>query len=165
MRRTTRREDDALWDWNLTSNRIHYSGSWLASIGLHDHELGTAPDEWLARVHPDDGEGLRAALAAVRTAIDTEVDVRYRLRHKDGTYRWMQCSMLAVRAAGGEAVRLTGTQHDVTVDTVTDPATGLPNHLLLVDRLTQSIDRARRHPSFSFAVLLVEVGRPPSASP
>src|SRR5687768_12498249 len=101
MRRTTRREDEALWDWNLASNRIHFSTAWLASIGCHEHELGTAPDEWLSRVHPDDVEQLRQGLAAARTALDSGVDVHYRLRHKDGSYRWMQSHMHAVRAGDG----------------------------------------------------------------
>ena len=61
---------------------------------------------------------------------------------------------------GGQAIRLMGSHADVTVDTVTDPLTGLPNRLLLLDRLTHSIERANRYQGFHFAVLLLDLGRP-----
>ena len=71
----------------------------------------------------------------------------------------------SVRNDAGEAIRLTGAQTDVTVETVTDPLTGLPNRLLLVERLTQSIERAYRSSTFHFALLLLDVGRPAGAGP
>jgi diguanylate cyclase (GGDEF)-like protein len=43
---------------------------------------------------------------------------------------------------------------------VTDSLTGLPNRLLLMDRLTHSIERAHRHKGFHFAVLVIDLGRP-----
>ena len=55
-----------------------------------------------------------------------------------------------------------GSHSDVTADTVTDPLTGLPNRLLLLDRLTRSIERAQRYEGFHFAVLLLDLGRPAS---
>ena len=45
---------------------------------------------------------------------------------------------------------------------VTDPLTRLPNRLLLVDRVTHSIERARRYRAFHFALLLIDLGRPAS---
>jgi diguanylate cyclase (GGDEF)-like protein len=55
-----------------------------------------------------------------------------------------------------------GSHSDVTVDTVTDALTGLPNRLLLVDRVTGSIERANRYQGFHFALLLLDLGRPES---
>ena len=154
------RDSEGLWDWNLVSNRIHFSPGWIALAGCQDHELGNTPDDWFQRVHPEDGDQLRADIAAVRADGASDFDFRYRLRHKDGTYRWMSSRGLVIRNDGGAAIRMTGTQTDVTVETVTDRLTGLPNRLLLLDRLTQSIDRARRHSTFRFALIIIDLGRP-----
>lgn len=165
-RRTARkgspRECDGLWDWNLTSNRIHFSPGWVSLVGGQPHEVGNTPEDWFQRVHLEDSDQLRRDIEAVR-AEGCDFDLRYRLRHTDGTCRWMRSRGLVVRNDLGEAIRLTGTQSDVTVETVTDPLTGLPNQLLLRERLAQSIDRAHRHSTFHFALLLIDLRRPPDA--
>jgi diguanylate cyclase (GGDEF)-like protein/PAS domain S-box-containing protein len=158
-RKGTRWDGEALWDWNLESNRIHFSPRWISLVGHEDHELGNVPDEWFQRVHPDDSDQLLRDIETAR-AEASEFEFRYRLRHKDGTHRWMAARGVVVRNELGEAIRLTGSQSDVTVETVTDSLTGLPNRLLLLDRLTQSIERARRYKAFHFAVLIIDLGRP-----
>ena len=163
--KSIRRESEGLWDWNLVSNRIHFSPGWMSLVGCLDHEIGNTPEEWFQRVHPEDSDLLARDIDTVKGEGTVEFELRYRLRHKDGTYRWMCSRGLVVRNDDGEAIRLTGAQSDVTVDTVTDPVTALPNRLLLVDRLSQSIARARRHSTFHFALLLIDLGRPNGSLP
>ena len=57
-----------------------------------------------------------------------------------------------------------GRHAEITIGTVIDPVTGLPNRQLFLDRLTQSIDRANRQPGLCFAVLLVGLGRPAASA-
>jgi diguanylate cyclase (GGDEF)-like protein len=154
-----RGDSEGLWDWNLQSDRIHFSPQWLSLAGLQDHELGNTVDDWLQRVHPDDIDDLWRDIDVAR-AEGSAFEFRYRLRHKDGSHRWMASRGVVVRNDRGEAIRLTGNQSDVTVETVTDILTGLPNRLLLLDRLSQSIDRARRYRAFHFAILIMDLGRP-----
>ena len=159
-RQSTRVDSEALWDWSLESDRIHFSPRWIALVGCDDHEVGSTPEEWLQRVHPDDSAQLRREIDAAKTGDSTSFACRHRLRHKDGTYRWMSCRGAVVRNSGGQAIRLTGSHSDVTVEMVTDRITGLPNRLLLVDRVTRSIERSRRYKGFHFAVLVIDLGRP-----
>jgi PAS domain S-box-containing protein len=161
-RKATRDDSEGLFDWNLKSDRIHFSPRWLALIGCDDHEVGSQPGDWFQRVHPDDHAELVREIDDVRAGDAAGFACRYRLRHKDGTYRWMACRGTAVRDRAGRATRLTGSQSDVTVEMATDRLTGLPNRLLLIDRVTHSIERSRRHPAFHCAVLLIELGRPES---
>src|SRR4051812_29377185 len=164
-RKSTRSDSEGLWDWNLESDRIHFSPRWIALIGCDEHEIGSQPNDWFQRIHPDDHAQLQGEIENARVGDAVGFDSRYRLRHKNGTYRWMSCRGTVVRDRAGNAIRLTGSQSDITVEMVTDPLTGLPNPLLLVDRGTHSIERARRYKTFHFAVLLIALGRPASRHP
>ena len=158
-----RSDSEALWDWNLESDRIHFSPRWIALLGCEDHEVGNAPSDWFQRVHADDRDQLVSEIEAARTGdATTTFECRYRLRHKDGSYRWLQCRGTVVRDNAGRAIRMTGTDSDITVTMVTDQLTRLPNRLLLMDRLTHSIERARRYKAFHFALLIVDLGTPTS---
>ena len=131
---------------------------WAALVGADEREVGTTPDSWLTKIHPDDLDRVSAALKA-HMAVDgpDQFDLPHRLRHADGSYRWMSCRGTVQRGAGGKAVRLVGAHADVTADTVMDPVTGLPNRLLLLEHLTRSIERAKRYPGFHFALLFVDL--------
>ena len=160
--RGPRSDNEALWDWNLESDRIRFSPRWLALAGCEDHEIGSAPGDWFQRVHPDDREPLAREIETAKIGEETKFACRYRLRHADGTYRWLSCQGMVVRDNGGRAIRLSGTDSDVTVEMVTDRLTRLPNRLLLMDRVTHSLERARRYRAFHFAVLIIDVGTPTS---
>ena len=160
---TARADSEALWEWNLASDRIHFSPRWISLAGCEEHEVGNTPDEWLNRVHPEELPDVLRQIDAARAEGD-ELEFRHRLRHKDGRYRWTACRMSVVRDSGGAAVRLMGAHADITVETVTDKLTGLPNRLLLIDRLTHSIERAQKYEGFHYAVLLLDLGGQSSAS-
>ena len=155
---TARADSEALWEWNLKSDRIHFSPRWISLAGCEEHEVGNTPDEWLNRVHPEELPDVLRRLEAARADEGDELEFRHRLRHKDGRYRWTVCRVAVVRDRGGAAVRLMGTHADITVETVTDRLTGLPNRLLLIDRLAHSIERAQKYEGFHYAVLLLDLG-------
>jgi diguanylate cyclase (GGDEF)-like protein len=158
----TRVEREGLWDWNLVTNRVHFSPRWISLVGCDEHEIGHVPDSWLNRIHPEDRDRVTRELETLRHDEQrSELDVPHRLRHKNGTYRWMSCRALVERNQAGQAIRLTGRHADVTAEEVTDPVTGLPNHKLLVDRLTLALDRAHRQPAFQFGLLLIDLGQSP----
>ena len=148
-----------LWDWNLATNRVHFSPRWISMVGSDEHELGNTPDAWLRRVHPDDIGEVRRQIDEHLAGGACEFDLPHRLLHRDGTYRWTSCHGVVVRNENGQAVRVMGCHSDVTAEKVADPLTGLPNRLLFMDHLARSIERARRNPTHHFAVLLVDLGR------
>ena len=155
---TARADSEALWEWNLESDRIHFSPRWVSLAGSEEHEVGNTPDEWLNRVHPEELPDVLRQLEAARAGEGDELEFRHRLRHKDGRYRWTVCRVSVVRDGRGAAVRLMGAHTDITVETVTDRLTGLPNRLLLIDRLAHSIERAQKYEGFHYAVVLLDLG-------
>lgn len=150
--------NDGLWDWKLPGE-VYFSDRWKSMLGLGDAEVAATLDAWLERIHPDDVERVRAAIDAHVGGDADHLEVEHRIRHRDGTYRWVLCRGLVVRDALGRAVRMAGSQTDITPLKLADPLTGLPNKLLLMDRLGRSIERLKRRPEYLFAVLVLDLDR------
>ncbi len=164
-----RAANDGLWDWNLPTNRIYFSPRWKALLGYSDAEIGNAPSVWLDRIHPDDVEMVKRALAEIGQPGKDTLEIEYRIRHRDNTYHWTLTRGIAVRDDGGVAYRLVGSQTDVTTrksaeeqlrhEAFHDKVTGLANRSLFLDRLANTLDRVKRQPGYLFAVLYVDLDR------
>jgi diguanylate cyclase (GGDEF)-like protein/PAS domain S-box-containing protein len=166
---SARGANDGLWVWDFRTNDVYYSPRWKSMLGFDEHEIGSAPDEWSSRVHPDDAELLRSAVDRHLSGETLHFENEHRMRCRDGSYRWMLSRGLAVRDASGTATRIAGSQTDITerklaVDRLThdafhDALTQLPNRALFMDRLARAIETHRRHPESLFAVLFLDLDR------
>lgn len=161
--------NDGLWDWHLGTDSVHYSDRWKAMIGCLPREIGPRPEEWFGRVHPDDLPSFRNAFSAHQNGRSAHLENEHRLRHKDGSYRWMLCRGAAVWGGDGLPVRMAGSLTDITEtklaqerlihDAMHDPLTQLPNRALFLDRLGSAMERSRRHKGRRFAVLFLDLDR------
>jgi len=161
--------NDGLWDWNVRNNTVYYSFRWKSMLGFDDAEIGNTLDEWMSRVHPDDREKVEAKLSAHINSQSPQFECEHRVRHQDGTYRWMLNRGLAVRDERGKAYRMAGSQTDITArkraeaqllyDAFHDALTGLPNRALFMDRLEHVLAGTRRHPSSLYGVLFMDLDR------
>jgi PAS domain S-box-containing protein len=103
-----------IWDWNVVSNEVYFSSEWKSQIGYAEDEISNRFDEWQSRVHPDD---LISTLAKVQYALDDSnhgYATEFRLRHKNGTYRWVFAQAQVFRNTAGKTVRFLGCQFDIT---------------------------------------------------
>jgi diguanylate cyclase (GGDEF)-like protein/PAS domain S-box-containing protein len=148
---------NGLWDWDLLTSRIHYSPVWISMLGCGDMEIGHSSEEWFKRIHPEDLDLVRRQIEAHLEKGSTEFEIQHRVLHKDGCYRWMSCRGVITRDETGQAIRIAGSHSNITAEKVIDILTGLPNRLLLVDRLTRSIDKAKKREDFLFAVLIINL--------
>jgi diguanylate cyclase (GGDEF)-like protein/PAS domain S-box-containing protein len=166
---SARGANDGLWVWDLRTNTVYYSPRWKSMLGEKEEDVGDAPEEWFSRVHPDDLQLLQAAIASHRDGISSHIEIEHRMRCRDGSWRWMLSRGLAVRDSDGNAMRIAGSQTDITerklaverltYDAFHDSLTGLPNRALFMDRLGRAMEAARRHPERLFAVLFLDLDR------
>ncbi|MGD0364096.1 MAG: EAL domain-containing protein [Bryobacteraceae bacterium] len=155
-----RGSNEGLWDWDLATGRVYYSARWKAILGYLDGEIGEDACEWLSRVHPGDLEKLREVLRTEQGGGDSEAfESEHRIRHRDGTYRWMRCRGAAVQDSAGRAVRMAGSMSDVTAGKVFDPLTGLANRVLFMERLEQEFTNYRAQAAAPFAVMFLDIDR------
>ena len=161
--------NDGLWDWDVVRNRVYFSPRWKAMLGLGDDEVGTTLLDWMNRVHPEDVEGLRAALGAHLTGETPHLENEHRIQTAAGAYRWMLCRGIAVRDADGTATRVAGSQTDVTDRHEAqarlehaarhDSLTNLPNRSAFMHELARVLGRSKRMGDYRHSVLFVDVDR------
>lgn len=103
-----------LWDWELATNRVSYSREWKAQLGHEEHEISDDFSEWQCRVHPDD---LAATLEKVQRYLAAPRgphEVEFRMRHKNGSWRWIYVRAELLCDPGGRPLRFLGCHLDVT---------------------------------------------------
>ena len=78
-----------LWDWNLQTRALFVSKEWKAQLGYQDDELDGKYEEWEDRLHPEDKDSTLNALQLYLEGKIPRYDVEFRLKHRDGSYRWI----------------------------------------------------------------------------
>jgi PAS domain S-box-containing protein len=106
--------NDGIWDWDLKTDQVYFSPRWKAMLGYQEEEIPHRFEAWRDLVHPED---LRRAEAAIRAHLDGGSPIyhlEHRLRHKDGTYRWILARGICLRDATGQPYRMAGSHTDIT---------------------------------------------------
>jgi diguanylate cyclase (GGDEF)-like protein/PAS domain S-box-containing protein len=125
-------------------------------LGHSESDSWSRKEQWFSHIHAEDRERVRAEISAHCDGKTPEFVCEYRMRHKDGGYIWTLSRGIAVRDLDGKAIRMAGSQTDITEGKIVDPLTHLPNRLYFIDRLESAIETARQHDRL-FAVLFVDL--------
>ena len=105
---------DGLWDWNLQTNEAYMSDRFSTMLGYEQEDLPSSGDAWISLIHPDD---LVPTQATLRNYLEKKVAIyesTFRMRAKDGTYRWFTGRGEAVWDQDGTPMRITGVNTDIT---------------------------------------------------
>ncbi len=98
---------------DLCRQQVSYDEDWLSMLG---YEPGSAvdatPSLWRDLSHPDDLRNVDSAWRA-HTTSGEPFDRTWRLRHRDGAYRWLQCRS-AARVVDGNPTEVVSLYSDVT---------------------------------------------------
>jgi two-component system, sensor histidine kinase and response regulator len=99
--------------WSATPDGTcdYFSSQWTEHTGIAETDL--LGWQWLETLHPDDREPTRRFwLASV--AGHHAYDIEYRVRRRDGEYRWFKTRGAPIRDTSGNIVKWFGTCTDIT---------------------------------------------------
>ncbi|MBI1722896.1 MAG: EAL domain-containing protein [Gemmatimonadetes bacterium] len=129
--------------------------------------LGYTREQYVGRnvaefhVEPAVADGVLRALAGGGEVRDLEA----RLRHQDGSIRYVLISANGLFEAGRfvhtrcftrDVTERRRVEDQLTHGALHDPLTGLPNRALFIERVSEALERAGRQPEYRFAVLFLD---------
>ncbi|NEQ29736.1 MAG: PAS domain S-box protein, partial [Leptolyngbya sp. SIO4C5] len=105
--------NDGIWDWDIQNNQVFRSDRWLAILGYDRSDIDMKPITWTNLVHPQDRKEVAAAQQAYLDQTIPEYAVEYRMRCKDGSYKWIFSRGKAVWDSQGNPIRMVGANTDI----------------------------------------------------
>ena len=103
---------NGLWDLDMVSQRVFFSDSYAALLGIDKSALGDTREQWATYLHPEDRERV---LKKIEINLQhTDYQNTYRMRHADGSYRWIHSRGSLLYNAAGKPMRFIGIASDIT---------------------------------------------------
>ncbi|NJO64784.1 MAG: PAS domain S-box protein [Richelia sp. RM2_1_2] len=102
-----------IYDWDITFNSVIRTEGITAILGYSLEEIEPTIEWWMELVHPEDKNSLFQPLQLV-LANQNYYSFEYRVRHKNGEYRYVLDRGLVVRNAMEHPVRVVGSMSDIS---------------------------------------------------
>lgn len=103
----------AFWEFTFADGKVVWSDTMFRLLGREVLQGPPTFEEVRSLLHPDDLPVLDAFMESAAAACQ-EYEADWRLRHADGTYRWVRTRARAFADEEGRCVRLFGTDLDIT---------------------------------------------------
>jgi len=102
-----------IWDWDVKNNALSWDDQMLTLYGLESSQFEGAFEAWQKGLHPDDHERASREIEQAITG-EREFDTQFRVVWPSGEVRHIQASARVERDANGDALRMIGTNWDIT---------------------------------------------------
>jgi two-component system sensor kinase FixL len=113
-RLAARATDNAIWDLDFVSSKIHWTTSESGFFGYPGGNRTTSISWWGERIHPDERDQAVASLEAVILGTQSHWSASYRFRKANGDYADAYDQGFIIRDETGRALRCVGAMADVT---------------------------------------------------
>ncbi|MGF1672319.1 MAG: PAS domain S-box protein, partial [Rivularia sp. (in: cyanobacteria)] len=105
---------DGIFDWNIAANEVFFSTRYKEMLGYEDGEVENSYEGWENLIHPEDVELTQATWKAYLNHQIPQYQVEFRLRCKDGSYKWILARGMALWNQIGVAIRMIGSHQDIS---------------------------------------------------
>ena len=106
--------NDGIWDWDPETGAAWYSPRYFAMLGYGPDEFPGTLETWRQMVHPEDLPGVEAQAQDYAAGRIPTYQLTFRMRHKDGTWRWILSRGVGRRGPDGRLLRVVGSHADIT---------------------------------------------------
>ena len=104
-----------IMDRNIATDSMTFSDGWYRMTGFTPHELNSGPSRWECLVSPEDSLLVKEAIDKHFDGEDEFFEVIYRIKTKDGLYKWiLEHGAVVKRAADNRPIRAIGISIDIT---------------------------------------------------
>jgi len=160
--------NDAVWDWDVKTNRIWWNDAVERLFGYAASEVSPDYGWWVERVHPEDRDRVHDSL---QHAADSKANwsADYRFRKKDGSFAEIQDRGHVMRDATGATARMIGTMQDISERKLAqermqrlayeEPVTGLPNRTAMHSELAHLLAPGQLGAEFALVLLNIDCFR------
>ncbi len=162
-----RTTNDGIWDWNLSTNKIEWNVRARTMLSSASVTVTDAPRSFLAHIHREDQSEVREAFRKTITN-HTPIQCEFRIVGSNGGQIWVYLAGDCIRDTSTGAVRIIGSLTDITEKKSNeariihmayyDALTGLPNRLMLQERLRKAMSD-REQDGGKMAVFLIDLDR------
>ncbi|MFH2059183.1 MAG: PAS domain-containing protein [Pseudomonadota bacterium] len=106
--------NDGVFDFDLKRGEVYFSPRYYTMLGYDPYEMPASRETWKSLLHPDDREKT-VAYVDQRILKKASWALEFRLRAKDGKYRWIHGrGKVSEWDEDGNPIRRTGTHKDIT---------------------------------------------------
>ena len=101
----------AAWKWNIETGEATWSPEMYVLHGRDPETVPPSYDEWLASVHPEDRERVRANVRNALESGGSAYGSEYRVQLLSGEIRWIIALGTIERSREGAPLRMSGIEH------------------------------------------------------
>jgi diguanylate cyclase (GGDEF)-like protein/PAS domain S-box-containing protein len=158
--------DCGIWDWDLIENQVYFSPKWKSYLGYEDHEIKNTYTEWVNLLHPEERDEVTLKINKHTLSKEGSYENTYRMRCKNGEYKWILSKGKAIRNQDGKPIRIAGSHTDITEkklleDKISsmayiDKLTELPNRLLFEEKVNELIE-VKKLTDEGFALIYMDI--------
>lgn len=134
--------NEALFEWDLSSNKKFLSENWFSIFDLNI-EGEFLIEEWFAKIHPEDWSSVFKNIERLKKGEISIYETEFRYQNAQKEYNWFSSKFVGIKSNMGNTINLLGafinihekkTQQDELVFIAShDVLTGLPNKIWFID--------------------------------